>query len=43
MNFIAFKKALSPLPGLYLSDIKKVDADFHRTRLTEWQNQKKLP
>ena len=37
MNFINFKQSLSPFPVFSLADIRAVDANFDRRRLSEWQ------
>ena len=37
MNFINFKNNLKPFPVFSLSEIKKIDSNFHRRRLNDWQ------
>ena len=38
MNFMDFKEALKPFTVFSLQEIKKIDANFHRRRLNEWQD-----
>ena len=38
MQFIKFKEALKEFPLFTYSDIRKIEPDFQRRRLVEWQN-----
>lgn len=36
MNFVQFKSALDDFPVFSTADIRTVDSNFDRRRLTEW-------